>query len=186
MRFNERKVFEYDQALFSRSDSRTALQIHDEYVRRHSAIPTPRFFEVDRRNVKIDPLWHVPLNDRTQFSRIFDIPAIRYSVKNLSWGLQVHGRWASHTIRLWLSNLRLQCVDYFPEHGDYVYFQGYRYKLTSIDLEERSMWQQTNVWLGLTVTAEIVPEGDAPPIPNLSQAVPSETNNKPVLMPEIV
>jgi hypothetical protein len=69
--------------------------------------------------------------------------------------------------------------DYFPTRGDRVFWNGYRYMIINVVLPPDAYWQQTNVWLGLTVECVIPPEGDALPLKDLSQLYPIETGNTP-------
>ena len=182
MKFEERKEFTYDPALFRRSDTQTALKIHYEYVRRFSPHPFPKFFEVDRKNVKIDDLWHFPLDDRTVFSRVLEIPALNQFQKP-DWRLTKLGLIPLRKDTFWLANLGLQEFDYFPENGDQVFWNGYRYTIRQVVLDPKAYWQQTGVWLGMVVECIIAPQGDAKPIVDVSVAVPAELP-RPQLKPE--
>lgn len=165
MKFLERRQFLYDPAVFKRSDTATALKIHHEYVVKCSGTPYPKFFEVDRRAGSVDPLWHQPVAPQTQFLRTLDIPAI-VQFEKLNWNLIRLGRVAQQRLKFWVSNLALQAVDYFPLAGDFIYWSGYRTEVVSVDLEPNGFWQQTNVWLGLVLSAELTPEGDLKPAVN--------------------
>jgi len=181
VRFIERKEFLYDPELFKREDTQTALSIQAEYVRRHSAVPLPKFFEVDRRSTKIDPRWHVPLDERTVFSRTLEIPAIN-TFEKPDWRLTAMGLRPMRKDKFWLSNKILQEFDYFPERGDLVYWNGYRYTIREAVIDPSAYWQQTNVWLGMQIECVIAPDGDARPVSNPGEAVPrelSETRLKP-------
>ncbi len=138
--------------------------------------------EVDRSNSQIDTLWHVPLGPRTGFSREIDIPAINYFDKP-NWTLTATGLVPKRTDRFWLANniLREECIDYFPERGDMVFWNGYRYAITDVVLPPEAYWQQTNVWLGLYVQCAIVPEGDAKPFADQSKVHPPEMSPAGVL-----
>lgn len=173
MKFTERKEWLYDPALFQRYDTQTALKIHSEYVRRHSPNPPPRFFEVDVKNMKYDDLWHFPLDNRTMFRRELDIPAI-VQIQRPDWRLTKVGIVPQQKTTFWFGNLILQEVDYFPNRGDMVFYNGYRQMIVNVILAPEAYWQQTNVWLGMIVEAIIPAEGDARPLLDPSKAVTSE------------
>lgn len=175
MKYNERREWLFDPEVFKRYDTRTALRIQAEFVKRHSARPFPRFMEVDRNNAQIDTLWHVSTTQRTGISRQIDIPAINYFDKP-QWTLTAQGLVPKRNDRFWLANdiLREECVDYFPERGDMVFFNGYRYAILNVVLPPEAYWQQTNVWLGLYVECSVVPEGDARPLVDISKVHPVE------------
>lgn len=187
MLYTERKEFLYDSEIFKLSDTQTALQIHAEYVRSASPIPYPKFFEVDRSSGKVDDLWHMPLTDRTVFSRTLDIPAIA-GFQKADWRLTKLGLKPIQNFTFWLANLHLHPADaaskldpkmnprvnYFPQRGDNVFYIGYRLMIINAIPDPKAYWGQTNVWLGITCEACIVPDGDARPIPNLGVASPSE------------
>lgn len=199
MKYEERKLFRFDTKLFKSNDVVTALAIQHEYVVKHSGYitgrPAPRFFEVDREATSIDPLWHNQTTARTQFSRVLDIPAINYHQRN-NWVNDRAGLKPTRTDRFWLSHLslidRATCDEfkselhtpalkefagqnYFPTKGDCVFWDGYRYELVDVVVEGSAYWQQSGVWLGIVVVAMIVPDGDAPPLVDLSERAPSET-----------
>lgn len=181
MRFLERKEFLYDPTLFRRSDSQTALRMHAEYVRSYSPQPYPKFFEVSRKDSKIDHLWHVPLDDRTVFSRTLEIPAINM-FERPDWRLTKVGITPLRKDKFWLSNLALQEFDYFPERGDQVFWNGYRYTIRDVVLDPSAYWHQTGVWLGLVCECIIAPQGDARPVLDVNNPVPreiGETREKP-------
>lgn len=173
MKFNDRKEFLYDAEVFKRFDTKTALQIQEEYVRRHSANPAPKFYEVDRRQNNIDTLWHMPLTDRTLFSREISMPAINIFEKPI-WKLTRIGIVPKRSDKFWLANNVLQTLDYFPLRGDQVYWNGYRYMIENVIISPEAYWHQTNVWLGLIVDCIIPPDGDARPLVNAGEAAPSE------------
>lgn len=182
MRFDDRKEFLYDPAVFKRADTRTALQIHEEYVRRHSANPPPHFFEVDRQQGNIDQLWHMPLTDRTLFSRELEMPAINIFEKPL-WKLTRFGIVPKRSDTFWLANNILQKLDYFPMRGDLVYWNGYRYMIENTIISPDAYWHQTNVWLGMVCGCIIPPDGDARPLVNPSEAAPAEAGQGLVTVP---
>ena len=169
MKYVERKEFLYDPAIFRLSDTQTALAIYAEAIKKHSPNPFPLFLEVDRRATKYDALWHVPLDDRTVFSRTLRVPVI-VQKERPDWRLTRVGLVPQQKHKFWLANLILQELDYFPIRGDMVYYDGYRHMIINTVLEPNAYWQQTNLWLGLVVETIIPAEGDARPI--LDQGVP--------------
>jgi hypothetical protein len=173
VKYIERKQFLYDPDIFRLSDTQTALGIHAEAVKKFSPNPRPKFMEVDRRATKYDALWHVPLDDRTVFSRVLDIPAI-VTKERPDWRLTRVGIVPQQKHKFWVANLLLQQVDYFPVRGDMVYYDGYRHMIINTVLEPNAFWQQTNVWLGMVCETIIPAEGDARPLVNLGAAAPAE------------
>lgn len=174
MLFTERKQWVYDQQNEALHDVQLALTIHAEYVRTYSPIPPPTFFEVDRGSRKYDPLWHVPLNDRTVFSRqITDLPALLQKERP-DWRLTKIGLVPQQKWKVWLANLHLQKVNWFPNRGDMMYFDGYRHMIINVVLEPNGFWQMTNVWLGLVCETIIPADGDALPLLNPGVAAPNE------------
>lgn len=162
MRFNERKDFLYDPEVFKRSDTTTALKIYEEFVTKASPRPYPVFLEVDRRDQQFDPLWHMPTGPRTVFSREISIPVIntfeKPKFKRMNFGIQ-----PKKVDYFLLAHNILQRADWFPLNGDMVQWNGYRYAIVDVVLDPSGFWQQTNVWMGLYVTAIIPPDGDARP-----------------------
>jgi hypothetical protein len=179
VRYNDRKEFLYEPEVFKRYDTKTALQIHDEYIRKYSAKPPPKFLEIDRRASGIDPLWHAPIGDRTPIGREINMPAINTFTKP-DWRLTKIGITPKRIDQFWLSNNALQEADYFPMRGDLVDWNGYRYMIEKVVLDPSVYWQQTNVWLGLVVECLIPPEGDARPLGNSSLVVPAEASPEPI------
>lgn len=186
MRYIERKQFLYDPDIFKLSDTQTALGMSGEYVRASSPIPLPKFFEVDRSFTNFDALWHMPLTDRTVFTRELEVPCIATFAKP-DWRLTKLGIKATQQFNFWLANIHLTPpdkesandpkavrLDYFPLRGDMIFYIGYRLMIINVYLEPSAYWQQTNVWTGLICQACIAPDGDARPIPNLGVAAPSE------------
>lgn len=173
MRYVERKEFQYDPAVFKAKDAQTALRIHREATRAHSPKPPPVFLEVDRRSANIDALWHVPLTDRTTFSRQIPMPCINTFVKP-DWRLTKMGIVPQRQDKFALSHLLLKEADYFPMRGDMVAWNSYRYMILNVELAPEGYWQQTNIWMGLVCTCIIPPDGDARPLLNLAQPAPSE------------
>ena len=173
MRFLDRKEFLYDSELFSRNDTQTALRIHAEYVRQSSAKPAPRVFEVDRRSEKIDPLWHVSLDERTVFAREFEMPMI-VTTERPSWRLTRVGMVPQQRCKFWMANLHLVEKDWFPMRGDFIYWNGYRNMIINVVFEPNAFWGQTNVWTGLVCETIIPAEGDARPVLDPAHAVPRE------------
>jgi len=175
MRFNERKTFVFDAEVFRRKDTETALKIYDEYIRKHSPTPTPRFFEADRGDGTIDKLWHTPVTERTQFTREIDLPCINMFQKP-DWRLSVVGITPQRRDNFLTSLLALQRLDYFPVRGDQVYWMGYRYMILTVVVPPEAYWQQTGVWMGLYCECVVSPEGDARPLVDLSSRAPSEVS----------
>lgn len=173
MLYTARKEFHYDPAVFKIMDTQIALRIQDEFVTKHSARPYPHFFEVDRAPENVDSLWHFPKGGRTKISRELEIPAINY-FQRPSWKLTQIGQVPQRRDIFWLSNAGLEKVNYFPSRGDMVWWNGYRYMMINVVIPPEAYWQQTGVWLGLTVECEIIPEGDARPLANPAVTVPSE------------
>lgn len=173
MKFNERKQWLYDPEVFKRCDTQTALKIHAEYVYKHSPVPYPSFFEVDRRVETVDKLWNVSLDERTVFSRELPVPAI-VNRERPDWRLTKVGLAPQQKHKFWLSNLKLQEIDYFPSRGDLVFYDGYRHLIVNVVLEPQGYWHQTNVWLGLVCETVIPADGDARPVIDPSSAVPRE------------
>ena len=173
MKFTERREWLYDPQVFGRADTQRALRIHREATVKHSAKPPPRFLEVDRRTSKYDQLWHVPLDDRTQFSRILDIPAIN-TFERPNWKLTKIGIVPQRRDKFTMSNLLLQEANYFPVRGDLVFWNGYRYMIVDVNIDPKGYWQQTNVWMGLVVDCIIPAEGDARPLINVGVAAVAE------------
>jgi hypothetical protein len=194
MRYLDRKEFLFDAEIFRRSDTITALKIHAEYVSKSSPNPKPKFFEVDRGEMLIDPLWHMPVTERTVFSRTLDLPAI-VQFEKPRWRLTRQGYVPQQNFKFWLANLHLNLVgtlpdererepirlDYFPMRGDLIYHIGYRLMITEVVLDPNAYWQQTNVWLGLVCEAVIAPEGDARPVIDLAQPTPAERPGLPAM-----
>lgn len=178
MTYAERKEYEYDTKLFARNDSQTALKIYDEYVRAYSAKPGPKFFEVDRENEKIDPLWQVPLGPRTLFTKRTPllIPALNGFQTN-TWKNSKEGRYVKRDDLFVLSHKSLIDFDYFPMAGDLVWWNGYRYQIVNISIPANGYWQQTNVWMGLNCECVIAPEGDAKPVADPSVPAISEISS---------
>lgn len=187
MKYAERKEFFFDGEVFRRSDTLTALKIHAEYVRTSSPTPYPQFFEVDRNEEAVDPLWHMPTSERTVFSRTLDVPAV-VTFDKPNWALTKLGITPRQHFRFWLANLHLNPpgaladsrelnpirLDYFPLRGDRIYYIGYRLMIVNVVLDPSTYWLQTNVWLGLTCEASIAPDGDARPTANLGTLAPAE------------
>lgn len=174
VKFQERREFLYDQELFGRQDVALALGLHAEYIKVHSPKnPQPRVMEVDRRSEKFDPLWHVSVDERTVFSREFEMPML-IKAQRPDWRLTRIGLVPQQQCKFWMANLHLQQADWFPMRGDYIFWNGYRNIIVNVVLEPETFWQQTNVWLGLVCETVIPAEGDARPVINPAHAVPRE------------
>jgi hypothetical protein len=167
VRFTERKDFLTDPAVFGRADTVIALKLYASYTRAHSAKPPPRFFEVDRSDSELDPLWHTSVSARIRYKREIDVPAINKFQKP-DWKLTRLGITPQRRDDFLLAFNILKDLDYFPERGDRVYWNGYRYIILQVVLDPEAYWQQTNQWTGLRVECIVPPEGDARPIPDLS------------------
>jgi hypothetical protein len=175
VKFTERKEWLYDMAMFGLADTQTALTIHSEYIRTHSPIPPPRFFEVDRRSAKFDHLWHVPLDERTVFSREISAMPVLVQKERPDWRLTKVGLVPQQKHKIWMGNLLLQQADWFPNRGDLMFYDGYRHMIINVVLEPTAFWGQTNVWLGLICETVIPADGDARPVIDPSVAVPRES-----------
>lgn len=162
MKFNDRKDFLYEPDVFKRADVQTALKIHHEYVRKMSGRPYPKFYEVDMSAETVDPVWLSPKGGNYKFTRALDVPAI-VTFDKLNYSLARTSRSARQRRRFWCSNLQLAELDYFPMPGDRIFHGGYRHEIVAVEFEPNSFWQQTNVWLGIIFSAEIVPDGDGAP-----------------------
>ena len=173
MRFGERKEFHYNPGVFGLAETQTALTVHAEYIERHSPRPPPKFMEVDRASVKVDALWHVSLDDRTVFSRVFEMPVL-VQFEKPDWRLTRVGIVPQQKTVVWMANTILQRVDWFPMRGDMMFYNGYRHIILDVELKPEAYWHQTNVWLGLTVRTMIPAEGDARPVLNRGEPVPAE------------
>jgi hypothetical protein len=183
VKFTERREYLYDPELFGRADTQTALKIHAEYIKAHSARPYPKFMEVDRRSANVDPLWHVPLSGRTVFSRTLNLPALVQSERP-DWRLTRVGLVPQQKHKIWLANLHLAEADWFPMRGDMAYWNGYRNIVVNVVMDPSAYWQQTNVWLGLCLETVIPADGDARPILNMGDTVPAE-NSQTLPLPEV-
>jgi hypothetical protein len=102
-----------------------------------------------------------------------DMPSI-VQIQKPDWRLTKVGIVPQQKTVFWLGNLILQEFDYFPTRGDMIFYNGYRQMIVNVDLKPEAYWQQTNVWLGMTVEAIIPAEGDARPVLNPAKPVPSE------------
>lgn len=174
MKFTERKQWLYDGEVFRQQpDLTTALNIHAEYIRKASPVPPPRFMEVDRSSEKFDALWHVPLDDRTVFSRVIDMPTI-VQFEKPDWRLTRVGIVPMQKSTVWMANLLLQQFDWFPIRGDMMFFNGYRHLIVDVQLRPEAYWMQTNVWLGLICLTVIPAQGDARPTLDPASPVPRE------------
>lgn len=173
MTFDQRKEWLYDSTVFKFSDTKTALAIHAEYVKKMSPVPYPEFYEVDRRSEKVDPLWHVSLDERTVFSRIIKMPVI-VQAERPDWRLTRVGIAPMQKYKVWMANLLLKEADWFPSRGDMMYYNGYRNMIINVVLEPNGYWQQTNLWLGLICETCIPADGDARPVINPGELAPRE------------
>jgi hypothetical protein len=172
--FDQRKEWHYDPEMFRLNETQTALMIHAEYVKAMSPKPYPKFYEVDRRSEKVDDLWHVSLDERTVFARVIEMPVI-INAERPDWRLTRVGLAPQQKYKVWMANLLLQAVDWFPQRGDLMYYNGYRNMIINVVLEPMAYWQQTNVWLGLICETIIPADGDARPLINPGVPPLSET-----------
>lgn len=174
MRFTERKEWNYDPDIFNAADTRTALKINAEYTRRHSPNrPLPMFLEVDRAGQRYDELWHMPVSERTVFSRELTMPVI-LKQERPDWRLTKVGIVPQQKQKVYMSNLLLQEVDWFPVRGDFMVHNGYRHMIINVVMEPEAYWQQTNVWMYLLCETIIPADGDARPLFTGATPVPSE------------
>ncbi len=173
VKYTARKEFLYDPDLNALADVKIALGIFDEYCRRYGARPPVRFLEANRKVEDIDPIWHVPKNNRTQYDRTLDIPAINQFQKP-NWKLTKLGITYQRRDQFWLSNLSLQKFDYFPLRGDAAYWSGYRYMIIDVVLPPDAYWGQTQAWTGLVVDCVVPADGDAIPTFPRDQLQPAE------------
>jgi len=176
MKYTERRDFNYDMALAGRGDVVTAMRIHSDYVQKMSPIPPPKFMEVDRNSSHFDPLWHMPLDSRTHFSREIEIKCI-VTAERPDWRLTKIGITPQQKRKFTLDNLLLQQADYFPQRGDLIFYDGFRNLILNVVLEPNGYWNQTNVWLGLVCETIIPVDGDARPLTNVGELVPAEKTN---------
>jgi hypothetical protein len=174
MKFTARREFKFDPELGARADAAIALRLFDEYCRRYSAQPPPRFFEIDRSPEHIDGLWHVPVEDRHQISRQLDIYAINQFKKPV-WNRTKLGITYQRRDTFWLSYLALQKFDWWPLQGDLLYWVGYRYLVLDVNVPPECYWGQTGVWTGITVECIVPADGDAIPAFPEDKAQPAET-----------
>lgn len=176
MKFTERKQWSYDPAIATLAETKKALEIHAEYIKAHAPKPpnpVPTFFEVDRRSSKVDQLWHMPLDERTVFSREIAIPVLIFKERP-DWRLTKVGLTPQQKHKVWMANLHLEQQDWFPNRGDMMFYDGYRHMIMNVVLEPNGYWGQTNVWLGLICETIIPADGDARPLIDWSVTVPAE------------
>lgn len=184
MRYSETKQFQYDTELFQRYDTQIGLKFYDEYVRRNggthpSGEPAAKFFEVDRSFGQMDPVWRASATLRTQFTSRspISISTINKFTRN-QWKNSKTYRTVARDDSFILSHLSLIRADYFPEGGDQIFWNGYRYMIVHVTIPGEAYFGQTGVWTGLVCECVIVPEGDARPTADLSQTVPAEVSPK--------
>lgn len=171
MKFTDQKEFQYDPVLFRFAETQTALKVYAEYVQKYTPRPAPKTLEVERSTDQIDPVWHVPLSSRTQFSRELLIPVIVHTSKQ-KWVFDPNTKVLipKRTNQVIMAFLHLQKLDYFPQKGDFIIYSGYRNIIIEVEVPPEAYWQQTNCWMGLTCHTEIAIEGDAKPVVNPGQA----------------
>lgn len=180
MKFNDRRDFLYDAELFRRSDTVTARTIYADFVFKHRPKPDPIVFEVDRTTTKIDTVWHMPLTDRTQFSRQLALPMIVRSTRQ-KWVPDAALKMIvpKRTNQMTFAHDHLLAHDYFPQRGDLIVYGGYRNIIVEVEIPLESYWQQTNVWLGLVCHCEIMVDGDARPVLDSSSLAGAEVSSTP-------
>lgn len=171
MKFTDRRDFLYDPGLFKRSDTQTALKIYADYVQKHTPLPKPLTLEVDRSIDKIDPVWHVPLTDRTPILRRLEVPMIVRTNKQ-KWAFDPGTKVLipKRSNQMTLAHNHLEELNYWPVKGDYIEYGGYRNIVVEVEVPPESYWQQTNVWMGLVCHCEIAIDGDAKPLPDAGQS----------------
>ena len=162
MRFEQRKEFLTDPEVFRLADVTTALGIYAEMCEKFSAHPKPKFLEIDRASGNYDDLWHFSLDSNEKFSREIEVPAINSFVKQ-NWKRTKIGITPARIDQFTIAHNTLKSVDYFPEHGDRVFWQGRRYHVVEIDIPGEAYWGQTNQWMGILITAIVAKEGDSLP-----------------------
>lgn len=175
MHFSERKEFECDPLLFALKDTQVALRLTDEYYRKCSARPTPKFFEVDRAPGQIDPMWHMPTNIRTQFSREIEIHALNQFQKPKFTDLLKTGITYQRKDFFWLSHIALIKFDWWPLRGDQVFWNGFRYTIIHVDVPPEAYFGQTNVWTAIVLECVVPADGDAIPAFPKNKLQPAET-----------
>ena len=162
MRYADRPEFPCDPNVFGLADTQTALRIYDEAVMKFGGRRPPIFFEVDRDAENLDPLWHAPLSGRDKVLRRFELPAINRFIRN-EWMMTKFGIVPQRHDDFTISHLSLIRLDYFPNRGDYLLWNGYRYMVIHVEIPGEAYWQQTNVWLGLLLKCMVPPDGDGRP-----------------------
>jgi hypothetical protein len=140
--------------------------------------------EIDRAEENVDPLWHSSVNSHQKIAREFDMPAINKFIKP-SWNLTKQGIVPARRDDFILAYNVLAELEYFPERGDKVYWNGYRYVILNVVLDPEAYWQQTNQWMGLRVECVVPPEGDAKPLHNISEVAKIEGPAEKVLPLEV-
>jgi len=120
----------------------------------------------------MDPLWHSHVGP-VQFTRELDVPCINVFQKP-SWRLTQMGIIACRQDKFIIAHNTLQQLDYFPERGDKVVWNGYRYVILNVVIDPEAYWQQTQQWMGLTVECVVPPEGDSTPVIDAKTLTPSE------------
>ena len=176
MRFSQRLNFLYDPVIAELADAQNNLKIALEYVRSTTARPMPTFFEVDRSPAGVDPIWHMPKTPYTAFSRSIQLPSIRKSARSQLVNTP-QGQTYVRADNFWLCNLALQMQDYFPNNGDMVAWNGYRYQIVEVNPDSETEFGQTGLWMWIVAKCMIVPYGDArfPPDFQLGAVAPAET-----------
>lgn len=162
MKFTDRKDFLTDPEVFGLQDTQTALRIYNEWCTKHSARPAPNFLEVNKSTTLVDDLWHQPTGP-IQFTRQIEIPCLNVFQKP-DWRLTRIGIVANRQDTFIIAYNTLKELDYFPERGDRVAWNGYNYMILKVVLDPSAYWQQTNQWMGLNVECVVPPDGDSRPV----------------------
>jgi len=179
VKFTDRRDFLYDPNLFLRSDTKTAQKIYADYVASHTPQPKPKTLEVDRSTTQIDPMWHVPLTDRTPILRELELPMIVRSNKQ-KWTFDSGTKILipRRSNQMTVAHNHLMELNYWPLKGDFIIYGGYRNIVVEVEVPLEAYWQQTNVWMGLVCHCEIAVEGDARPLVDVSKVAATEVSSE--------
>jgi hypothetical protein len=135
MKFTDRKDFVYDSEVFKRLDVQTALKIYAEYVKAHTPTPRPGVLEVDHSTNLIDPVWHVPLGDRTPILRKLEVPMIiRTSKQKWTFDRGIRVLVPTRTNQMTMAHNHLAELNYWPQKGDFIIYSGYRNIVIEVEL----------------------------------------------------
>lgn len=175
MLYSERKNYLYDPVIADLPDAKRMLRLAMEFAEQSTARPMPNFLEVDRTSGSIDPYWHMSKTPYTTFRRAICLPSVRRTARPQL----VNGPQGQAYIRrddFWVPNLALQLQDYFPQNGDEVAWNGYRYQVIEAIIDPETEFGQTGLWMWIVCRCLIVPLGDAqfPPSRQLGGIIPAE------------